>query len=97
MNKEINGISLTAFRLVHTNQIWQDCNKEFGAKWCEISMYDMDGNLITTGHDSVIFSPECKFLIECNKDEEGFTYYGALFTIVSCSYNNSLEIKVTNK
>jgi hypothetical protein len=64
-------------RIVHTNKIWQD--NESG--WCIISVYDGDDNLITSGHDVLRFEGDKGFMMDCHKDQEGFTCYSAKFEL----------------
>lgn len=77
-------------RIVHTNKPWQDSKQG----WCQISVYDQDDNLITTGHDVLRFQ-ERSFYMECVKDVEGFSCYGAKFEFLPGSFShNTLIINV---
>jgi hypothetical protein len=64
-----------SIRIVHTNEIWDD---EY--KWCKISVYDKDDNLITTGHDQLMFQGKT-FSMETIKDVEGFNCYHGKFEL----------------
>jgi hypothetical protein len=63
-------------RIVHTNEIWQ--HNEEG--WCEISVYDKDNNLITSGHDHLMFQGNT-FSMDCHKDKPGFNCYMGKFEL----------------
>jgi hypothetical protein len=62
-------------RIVHTNEIWDD---EY--KWCRISVYDKDDNLITTGHDHLLIQGKT-FSMDCHKDKPGFNCYHGKFEL----------------
>lgn len=64
-------------RIVHTNTLWQDSKK-----WCNITIYDVNDNIITEGHDIVQFIFKGTLMqMECIKDVEGIFYYDAEFHI----------------
>lgn len=67
--------TFTSIRIVHTNEIWDD---EY--TWCKISVYDKDDNLITTGHDHLMFRGKT-FSMECVKNIEGFNCYHGTFEL----------------
>jgi len=64
-------------RIVHTNTLWQDSEK-----WCNITIYDMNNNIIGYGHDIVewIFKGS-GMMTHCRKDVEGIFYYNAEFHV----------------
>jgi hypothetical protein len=65
-----------SIRIVHTNTIWQDND----GHWCNISVYDADDNLITSGHDILQFEGK-SFFMECMENKEGFICYSGLFEL----------------
>lgn len=68
--------TFSSIRIVHTNDIWQ--HNESG--WCDISVYDEKDNLITTGHDHLIFQGK-HFYMDCHKDKPGFNCYHGKFEL----------------
>ncbi len=66
-------------RIVHTNELWQDSEK-----WCNITIYDLNDNVIGSGHDIVEFIFKGSgMMMECQKDVEGIFYYNAEFHVDS--------------